>query len=80
MLIADIIRHLQAQNYQMHEVWDRTDEHAMDFPSSQTIHGRGVRSMLDVMSGMDRSRAFSYNGGRVISHCLYRQQLTKCAA
>jgi len=63
MLIADIMRHLLAQNYQMHEIWDRTDEHAMDFPSSQTIIAGSLQSTLDVMSGIDRTRAFSNSGG-----------------
>lgn len=63
MLIADIMRHLLAQNYQMHELWDRTDEHAMEFPSSQTIVAENLQSLLDVMSGIDRSRAFSNSGG-----------------
>lgn len=62
MLIADIIRLLRSQNYQMHEIWDRTDEHAMDFPSSQNIHGRDLETTLTAMSAMDTSRAFSNNG------------------
>jgi len=57
-VIADIIRHLRANNFDMGEIWYQTDEHAMDFPSSQDIHSKSVEMILNVMSDMDVQRAF----------------------
>ncbi|KAK5090647.1 hypothetical protein LTR05_000822 [Lithohypha guttulata] len=52
ILVADIVRHLRSENFDSNEIWDMTDEEAMDFPSSQEIKSSDLAKMLRSMKGM----------------------------
>lgn len=57
ILVTDIIRHLQGQNFEPSEIWDMTDEPVLDFPSSLDLTPATIKEMVKCMSGMDLTRA-----------------------
>lgn len=59
VLIADIIRHLLANNYEIHELWGHSSEEVMDFPASQELFPKTISKVLDFMSDIDATQAFS---------------------
>lgn len=62
ILIADIVRHLLANNYDLHELWNHTSEEVMDFPTSQELEPETISKVLKSMSALDARKAF--NGAR----------------
>lgn len=53
-----MLRHLLANNYEIHELWDRASEDVMDFPTSQKLNAGTVAKILHFMSAIDSVRAF----------------------
>lgn len=64
ILIADIIRHLLANNYEIHELWGHSSEEVMDFPASQELFPKTISKVLDSMSETDATQAFSEDRDR----------------
>ena len=59
LLLAGIARRLHVQNSEMREIWDMSDENAMDFPAIHEIDATTMDRMLRVMNRMDAQQAFN---------------------
>lgn len=50
--LADIIRHLTANKVELNQIWDKTDEAVMDFPSSAGLTTPNVHKLFDSMDSI----------------------------
>lgn len=58
VLVSDILRHLLANNYEIHELWEQSSEDVMDFPTSQELDAKTVSKILHSISASDVAKAF----------------------
>lgn len=56
--LSDILRHLLANNYELHEIWNQSSEDVMDFPSTEELDSNTVSKIIHSMSALDARKAF----------------------